>query len=246
MKRLLSLAEFLFGDATRQRVFEPLVADAHSEINHSRMPALARLRWRIAMLIAMLACAPRAILIPRSLAVDLAIRCAAFGSFAFVVQELFASFGRRGVPPSLLTVLPFVIMPLAWRVRVSLVPHHQRRLVAILIGLIGAMLTVPTAPAEPAARTAFAAAPAIAVLIGWHAGTPEYEARIRPHTHSIVIRGIMTGGVLQAFIWLPLLIAGRSDFDTDMSAISIYAYPIGCAISASIIKRWHVDSQTQE
>ena len=245
MNRFLLLAEYLFGNETRQRVFDPLVADAHSEIARSRMPALARVRWQCAMIVALVVSAPRAILIPRSLAVDLVIRAAAFGSFAFVV-ELFASPWRRSVPPSFLSILPFVIMPLAWRVRVSLVPHHQRRLVAVVIGLIGAALTAATAPAELSARIAFSVAPVIAVLIGWHTGAPEYEKKIQPHANSIVMRGMMIGGALQAFIWLPLVIAGGLQADSYLPAVSIYAYPIGCAISASIVKRWHVDSQPQE
>jgi hypothetical protein len=123
MSRLLTLAQFLFGEGIRASVFEPLVADRDREVSANRSIAL-RLRWWCAIAAAIVTCAPRATFgkLPSSLVVDLGQRAMVFGTLAYALQWVEAAMTTRsagaGFPPSIATTAPFLIMPVVWRIAV--------------------------------------------------------------------------------------------------------------------------------
>jgi hypothetical protein len=133
--RVLRLAEYLFGAGIRASVFEPLLADRDRELA-TRPSITLRVRWWFAIASALATCAPRATFgqLPSSLVLDLGKRAIAFFSLAYGLQWaaliVATSRGRSGVAPSIATAVPFLIIPVIWKIRVSPVPQHQQRLLA--------------------------------------------------------------------------------------------------------------------
>jgi hypothetical protein len=232
MNNLLSLAQLLFGDETRQRVFEPLVADAQEEIRRSRMPAIARLRWKAAMLCALFAYAPR--MLPPSLLTDLLVRGAAFSALAAALQFAFARAGAPGVPLSFTSTLPFMLMPLAWRVRVSDLPHEQRRFVACAIGVGGALIMSASIDAPLMIRAAFATMPLIVSGTGWRLGDPVFDAS-NPR-YKVWTRPFIIAWLFQASAWLPLAALGRNMTGAYWPGQYVMTLIFGAAMYASIVR----------
>jgi hypothetical protein len=134
---ILTVSEYLYGGQIRESVFEPLLADRHQELIAHRSIGL-RLRWWCAIAAAFVTCAPRATFgrLPSSLVIDLGKRAVVFGTLGYAVQWLAlimeTSRGRGGFPPSVATTVPFLIIPVIWRIWVSSIPQHQKRLLAAL------------------------------------------------------------------------------------------------------------------
>jgi hypothetical protein len=130
---ILRLSEALFGAEIRASVFEPLLADRAQEIA-ARPSMTLRVRWWIAIASALVSCAPRATFgrLPSSLVLDLSKRAIGFGTVAYALQwvvlGLATSRGRSGYVPSMATAMPFLVIPVIWRIWVSSIPRHQKRL----------------------------------------------------------------------------------------------------------------------
>ena len=198
------------------------------------MAALARLRWQLAMIVAMVAYSPRMAAVPKPLLTDLVARSAVFGAIAIVLQRS----GQPGVPVSLGHTLPFIVMPIVWRVRVSSLPHRQRRVVALVITVGSAVAMAAFAGATLEVRAAVAAIAVGVGSIGWRMGDPEYAAHSTV-MNSVLVRGLCIGVTYQFAGWFPLLAAGQSLREQYWPGPAMFTYLIGIAISASVIKRWH-------
>ena len=242
MTRLLSLAEFLFGAETRHRVFDPLVADAHSEINRSRMPALARLRWQIAMLTALVACTPRAFMMPPALLMDLLVRAGGCGGFVLGIQQIFIWRGWPGTPVTSLTSLTFAIVPAIWRLRVSSLPLHQKRFIAVAITVCCAAVMALAPGVSLPMRAAMAAMPLFPAFVGWRFGDAQYW-KDTVYPHSFLFQGVKLGSVFQVAAWLPLLASGHSIVDTYWPGKTALGYLLGVVVIISILKSRHVQDQ---
>jgi hypothetical protein len=245
MNRLLMLAQFLCGDHIRDSVFEPLVADAQEEIRQSRLPALTRARWQLAMIYAMLACAPRMLVLPPALLTDLLVRAAAFGALAFLLELAFAASGRPGVLGPLANSLPFMVMPIVWRVHVSALPDHHRRFVALVITVASALVMAMLAGPPIEMRAALAAMAVGVASIGWRMGDHAYGAQ-SPIMSSVLVRGLMIGTAYQFAGWFPQLASGHPLLAPYWPGTTMFTSVIGIAISASVIKRWHVEPGEKE
>jgi hypothetical protein len=159
VKRLLRLADYWCGQDTRRSVFEPLLAGYDGEARND--PSLrTRLRWWWAMTATFLVCVPRATFagLPLSLAIDLVARGLAFATIAVAAQSAVAAVAPHpdAVPISLMTTLPFAVLPVIWRIRVSDLAEHQRRLAAVGLAATIAALNAASAIAWPV-RLALAA-----------------------------------------------------------------------------------------
>jgi len=182
MKRLLKIAEFWYGEETRHRVFEPLLADCDNELR-GRRSLFTRIRWWWAVASTFIVCAPRATFsqLPQSLIVELLARAMTFTLLAFGLQWLVGGGAAVHIPelwpPSLATSLPLAIIPVIWRIRVADLPEHQRRLLAIACGLGFTMLT-----AASSATLRFALANMISTTLlvfwGWRLGDPKTARRL--------------------------------------------------------------------
>src|SRR5688572_10801268 len=176
MNRLLTLAQFLFGEKVRWSVFEPLVADRDREVRANRSMAL-RLRWWCAIAAALATCVPRATLgrLPSSLVLDLGKRALIFATLAYAVQWVDAILttrrGEGGVPPSIATTAPFLMIPVIWRIRVSSIPRHQQRLLAAAFA--ATCITVSAGGAETwLVWSGYGASIAWLTVCGWHLAEP--------------------------------------------------------------------------
>jgi hypothetical protein len=238
MNRLLTLARFVYGDAASRLVFEPLLADAQSEIERARWPILARVRWQIAMIIALVSYSPRMAAVPAPLLIDLVVRGVIFGGIAIVLQLAFAWSGAPGVPVSFVSTLPFVVMPIIWRVRVSSLPHYHRRCVAVVITAGGAITMAILSGGALEMRVALAAMAVGVASTGWAMGNPNH-GKDGVYVDSVVFQGVKIGSTYYLAGWFPLLASGHSVFDSYWPGRLVFTQLIGIAISASVIKRWH-------
>jgi hypothetical protein len=234
MMRLLRFAEFLYGPRGRQNIFEPLLADAQEEISRSRFPALARVRWLLAMIVAMVWYSPRMVALPTSLLTDLIIRGAAFSALAAGLQFAFARAGAPGVPLSFISTLPFMLMPLTWRVRVSELPHQRRRFVACAIGIGGALIIAAAIDAPLTIRAAFATMPLIVSWTGWRLGDPVFDAS-NPR-HQTWTRPFIIAWLFQGSAWLPLAALGHSMTSAYWPGQYVMTLILGAAMYASIVR----------
>jgi hypothetical protein len=240
MKGWLRLASYLYGTDALHLVFETLAADALEDIRASRSPALAGLRWHLAMICALLRYSPRMMAMPGPLFSDLVVRSAVFGALAVALQFAFAWSGRPGVAGPVTTALPFIVMPIVWRVHVSALPDYQRRFVALAITAASAMTMAILAGPSIEMRIALAAMAVGVASIGWRMGDPGYGAQ-SPIMKSVLVRGLMIGTAYQFAGWFPQLASGHPLLAPYWPGTTMFTYLIGIAISASVIKRWHVE-----
>ena len=207
MNRLLKIVDYWYGEQTRRRVFEPLLADFDNDVRRDRSLA-ARVRWWLAVASTLVACVPRSTFggIPLSLATDLVVRAVGFGGFAVGLQWGAAQITRDPIhaPMSLTTTAPFVILAVIWRIRTSELPMHQRRLLACVIAGAAA-LAVSLAADQWIVRLALAFAPLSVGVFGWRLGTrrlPTYSSAVA----ETWVRVAIIASVLQISVW-PLGIA---------------------------------------
>jgi hypothetical protein len=89
-------------------------------------------------------------------------------------------------------------------------------------------------------RVALAAMAVGVASIGWRMGDPGYGAQ-SPFMNSVLVRGLMIGTLYQFAGWFPQLASGHSLLAPYWPGTTMFTYVIGIAISASVIKRWHVE-----
>ena len=190
--RILQLAQALYGEDTRRRIFEPLVADLQRELTaHPRL----RLRWRIAVVAAFIQCAPRAFTprMPRALWLEVAMCVVGFGALAFALQQLMKGppdTGARTWVEIAAASLSFVVIPAVWRIRVAALPHRDRRMLMMLFVAQIAIVQATFGEGGWAARLALAAGTPLLALFGWRLRDQERE-RISPLSTNPFIRIVM-------------------------------------------------------
>lgn len=204
MNTLLRIAEFWYGAEIRHQVFEPLLADCCRECGSE--PSIAmRVRWGFAFVSTFVVCLPRVVFVslPAALIEDVVLRVLGFGAAAFVLQRIFGAYASTHPaamwPPSIVTTLPFLTMPVVWRMRTAAIPHHQKRLLTIAFAVIA------VAVSAAAARTwQFAVAYAISIVVvtmfGWVAGDRARQTRTEL-ARKWWMRIIMFQAVLSIAMW---------------------------------------------
>ena len=137
-----------------------MLADCASDLGPS--PSLVlQLRWRVAIVVALLCFTPRAAFgnLSRPFVIDVTGRAIAFGALALALQVLFGT--RSDVAawsPSLMTTIPFVVIPVIWRLRLEPIPIHQQRLLTAAFTatcMIAALMSAPEWPVRAAAMISF-------------------------------------------------------------------------------------------
>src|SRR5689334_6272095 len=119
MKHLSRIAEFWLGERTRRDIFDPLLADFDGEVRGDRS-ITTRARWWLAVASTFAICIPRQIVtaLPLALATDIVLRVIGFALASVGVQWLVMTFSpdHGVVPISLMTTLPFALLPVMWRI----------------------------------------------------------------------------------------------------------------------------------
>jgi hypothetical protein len=197
VNRILRLADALYGDDTRRRIFEPLVADLQREL--ALHPKLT-LRWRIAVLAAFVQCLPRALTLPmpRGLWFDVAIRVAGFSALAFALQQLMngrPGTGTRSWPEIAALSLSFAVIPAVWRIRTSPLPDRERQVDAGLFVAMVAVVQASFGEGGWVAQLALAAGAPVLALFGWKLHDAERE-RMSPLAANLFIRIVMVAAAL--------------------------------------------------
>jgi hypothetical protein len=236
MNRLLAIADFVYGEQIRRHVFEPLVADWQNEIGANRSIGL-RLRWWFAIASTFVATLPRATFarIPAALAFDLAVRASSFGALAASMQWLCARISHGpSAGLSFASVLPFMLLPVAYRIRVSDLPRHQRRLLAIVV--VASAATVALAAETWLVRVALAVLPVTAGAVGWRSGDSTVFDPARTHLPA-GMHALMAGAVLHGASW-PAASAMGLPFDHFWSAGLLVPNIIAVAFYFSIRSEW--------
>ena len=195
VNRILRLADALYGEDTRRRIFEPLVADLQRELAvHPRLT----FRWRMAVVAAFVQCLPRALTLrmPRALWFEIAIRVLCFGALAFALQQLMNGRpGTRSWSEMAALSLSFAVIPAVWRIRMSLRPDHERRALAGLFVAVIAVVQASFGEGGWVARLALAAGAPVLALFGWRLRDAERE-RISPLAANPFIRVVMVAVAL--------------------------------------------------
>ena len=234
LPRLHALAKFLYGaDATRQ-VFEPMLADCAAEFGASSS-LRTRLRWYLAMVVALMQFAPRGLSRHVTFAqmFDIGARTTTIAAFAFGMQWLFGSWSSvarapQAWPPSVATTLPFIIVPLVAGIRRLPLPRPQRRLMAIAVSLATSVaLAVAISGSWIVSGAAMMAAHLIA-HIGWRTVDPvHFEDRQK---WKVFIRPMMIGSIFAVATWPLKLAMGEPFFQPFWPGGLVILYIIGAAI----------------
>jgi hypothetical protein len=238
LPRLPALAEFVYGAELRERVFEPLVADLLRECG-SRPSLVLRARWWLAIAVTLVACLPRAAFgrLSWSFGIDLAGRAIVFGALAFAMQWLGGLSARgAGWPPSFVTTVPFIMIPVIWRLRLEAIPTHQQRLLTVAFTVACLIGAVSTSPPHWPLRAAIVAAWAWLAVGGWRLGNLH-----RRHYSPYDIRWwayIVYPGLFIIVSSWPIKIAlGVGAFDSWWPGDSLIPYIVGALIGLSLKDR---------
>ena len=217
MNRVLKIADYWYGEETRQRVFEPLLADFDNDVR-SNGSILTRVRWWIAIVSTFVMCVPRATFggLPISLVGEFLARAAGFGALAVAMQWLAAQTTREpiAVPLSFVTTVPFIVLPVVWRIRLSGLPVPQRRSLACAVVAVSAMLAFSLNDAAWYLRLAFALMPVTVSAFGWRMGDPAY------FRHSS----------LTSRMWLLGFLV--------VNAFNVASFPVSLILDTSFVEFW--------
>jgi len=196
MLTLLAVAEWICGPTARALVFEALAADAQDEMRRSRWPFATRVRWMAAILVAIVTCASRGTFgrLPSSLILDLGKRALTFGTLAYALQWMAAGMTTNragaGFPPSIATTVPFLIIPVVWRICVASIPQHQKRLLSIAVATACIALSISGAESW-LVWSGYAAGIAWLTLCGWRLGDPavaeEYQLLTKTWYRTVMV-----------------------------------------------------------
>jgi hypothetical protein len=233
MKRLIKIVDSWYGEGTRRRVFEPLLADLGSDLQRDRS-LFARARWWWALVSTFIALLPRATFsdVPNALIADLLARAIAFGAVGFGLQWLVGGAASQQYPglwpPSIATTLPIVVIPVVWRIRTAVLAFYQRRLLTITVTAMFILLTVISSQAWP-----LAIANTIGVVLlswmGWKAGDPDRVLR-SPSSQTWWFRIVAPASAILIATW-PLKVAlGIRLLDT-LGSYQLVAYGAGALIA---------------
>ena len=232
--RLLAFASRWFDEGTVVRVFEPLAADFVRECANS--PSLAlRARWCLAIASTFMRCLPGATFrdLSRPFIIDVAGRAIAFAALAMALQWLLAAvIAPTAGTPSMLSTLPFIVVPVLWRFRLESIPEQQQRLLTLLFiaaCIIAAVSTVKTWPLRAAASIALA----WLAVSSWRLG--HYHLR---HPHAMPWWFVLYPAWMIIISSLPIKIAlGINFLDPWWPGDHLLAYMIGAAITHSVKDR---------
>jgi hypothetical protein len=215
-------------------VFEPLIADRHGELGCNPSMTL-RVRWWLALAATCLACLPRAILnqLPATLVVDLFGRALAFGAIATALQIVFARVGHgpTPMPLSVASTLPFILLPVVWRIRVSDLAPHQRRLLAFVAVALATGVTA-AAGQTWVTRLSLGAMPILASLCGWRNGDPAFfdSPHVKDRRWTQIV---MIASSLQLSSW-PATVTMGMQFNRFWPQTMILTYLFGAVVYLSI------------
>jgi len=236
MNRLLRIAEFWYGREVCARVFEPLLADRDGECRHNRS-MLMRIRWSLAFASTFIICLPirRVVLLSAILAAGLVLRTIGFGTVAFVFQRIFGAYANSHPaamwPPSIVTTLPFLTMPVVWRIRTAEIPHHQKRLLMIVFALMAVTISAAATHTWQLAA-GYAVSILLVTLFGWIPGDRERQTRTEL-ARKWWMRIIMIQAALSIAMW-PIKFAVDVRFTGELwpgGYLLIYLY-------AAVIAAW--------
>ena len=233
--RLLAIAEFLYGPEAKQRVFEPLAADLMRECA-SKPPLALRARWWLAIAGTFVRCLPHATVgnISRLFWIDIAGRALAFAALALALQVLFGMRAATPWPPSWVTTMPFIVVPVIWRLRLESIAAYQQRLLTIVFTgacMVAVLATVDQWPLWAAALITLA----WLALGAWRLG----DFHLRHYApHAIPWWAVLYPvWVIIVSSW-PLKIAlGIGVFSSLWPGDNLIAYIVGVVISLSVRDR---------
>ena len=175
---------------------------------------------------------------PGAAAALTAVPVRALRPLSSLLQFAFVWSGRPGVSGPIANTLPFIVMPIVWRVHVSALPGYQQRCVALAMTAASAIAMAILAGPPIELRAALAAMAVGVSSIGWRMGDAGYGAQ-SPIMNSVLVRGVLIGTSYQLAGWLPLLASGHSMLDPYWPGRTIFTID-GIAISVGD-KRWHVE-----
>jgi hypothetical protein len=234
MTRLLALAEFIYGAGVRRRVFEALAADWLRECG-SRPPLALRARWWLAIVTTFLGCLPRAAFgdLSLSFGIDVAGRAIAFGALALAWQWLVGIRASGAAwPPSLLTTLPFIMVPVIWRLRLEGIPVHQQRLLTAAFTAACMIAGWFSGAPEWPIRAAIAISIVWLAIAGWRLG--DYHLRHYSPYQTPWAYVIYPAAAIILSSWPIKIALGIGLFDSWWPGDNLIAYIVGALIGLSV------------
>jgi hypothetical protein len=239
--RILRLADALYGEDTRRRIFEPLAADLQRELAGPDGSPKLTLRWRVAVIAAFVQCTPRAFTnrMPRGLWSEVALCVIGFGALAFAWQQFMngrSDTGTRTWTEIAAASLSFVVIPAVWRIRVSALLQRKRRTRMLIFVALIAMVQAVFGEGGWAARSGLAASAPLLAFIGWQLRNDERE-RMSALAANPFIRLVMVASTLMIASWPAKLALGVGILDPRWNGDRFVSYLLAALVIVTMGRR---------